>query len=150
MKTTFFYAHLQRRSSPQLPERNANPVTRATAFTRGLTVASLLLLPSAQAQNAYFQHNIVSDLPGLADFTDPNLVNPWGIAFSGSSPFWVADQRTGLSTLYNGSGTPQSLVVTIPPPAGGSSPTKPTGIVFNSSTTFGGNHFIFDTEGGTI
>src|SRR5262245_48698428 len=107
---------------------------------------------------AYLQTNLVSDLPGVAINTDAHLVNPWGIAASSSSPFWIADNGTGLSTLYNGSGTPQSLVVTIPPPAGGTPPAAPTGIVFNSTTDFtvssGGNSgtavFIFATEDGTI
>jgi len=54
----------------------------------------------ASAENAYVQHNLVSDLPGLAAVMDTNLVNPWGIAFSGSSPFWISDNHSGLSTLY--------------------------------------------------
>jgi uncharacterized protein (TIGR03118 family) len=107
---------------------------------------------------AYLQTNLVSDLPGVANTTDPNLVNPWGIVASSSSAFWIADNGTGLSTLYNGSGTPQSLVVTIPPPAGGTSTAAPTGIVFNSTTDFsvssggktGTAAFIFATEDGTI
>src|SRR6266576_575390 len=61
---------------------------------------------SARAQSAYAQHNLVSDVAGLADHTDPNLLNPWGIAFSATSPFWISDNHSGLSTLYNGSGTP--------------------------------------------
>src|SRR6059058_6433574 len=77
---------------------------------------------SARAQSAYAQHNLVSDVPGLADHTDPNLLNPWGIAFSATSPFWISDNHSGLSTLYNSSGTPQTLVVNIPPPAGGTTP----------------------------
>jgi uncharacterized protein (TIGR03118 family) len=109
---------------------------------------------------AYLQTNLVSNLPGVAPNTDPNLTNAWGIVASSTSPFWVADNGSGLSTLYNGSGTPQSLVVTIPPP-GGSPPgttAAPTGIVFNSTTDFvvssggkmGAAVFIFDTEDGTI
>jgi uncharacterized protein (TIGR03118 family) len=82
----------------------------------------------------------------LADQTDPQLVNPWGIASSGGSPFWVSDNGAGVSTLYNSSGTKQGLVVTIPPPA------TPTGVVFNSNSasSFNGDVFIFATEGGTI
>lgn len=115
----------------------------------------LLYWDITQAQNAYFKHNLVSDLPGTADFTDTNLVNPWGIATSATSPFWLSDDRTGLSTLYNSSGTPQALVVTVPHPAGGLLPGKPTGIVFNSTTNFvvASNavaRFIFDTEDGLI
>jgi uncharacterized protein (TIGR03118 family) len=97
--------------------------------------------------NSFFQHNLVSDLPGMASFTDSDLVNPWGVAFSGTSPFWVADNGTGLATLYNSLGVKQGLVVTIPP-AGSAAP---TGQVFNPNpANFGGSHFIFSTENGTI
>jgi uncharacterized protein (TIGR03118 family) len=107
---------------------------------------------------AYLQTNLVSDLPGVANTTDPNLVNPWGIVASSGSPFWINDNGAGLSTLYNGSGTPQSLVVTIPPPAGGTPPAAPTGIVVNTTSDFmvssggktGTAAFIFATEDGTI
>src|ERR1700722_9909183 len=47
------------------------------------------------------QTNLVSDLPGVAQFTDPNLVNPWGISESAGSPFWISDNNAGVSTLYN-------------------------------------------------
>jgi uncharacterized protein (TIGR03118 family) len=112
---------------------------------------SATLLPG---QNAFLQHNLVSDLAGLADQTDPNLVNPWGISFSATSPFWIADNGTGLSTLYNGAGFPEALVVTLPPPAGGTPPSAPSGTVFNGTTDFQvsgtGSKFIFSTEDGTI
>jgi len=104
------------------------------------------LLYSAPAPNSFIQHNLVSDIPGLASYTDPQLVNPWGVAFSGASPFWVADNGVGVATLYNTFGVKQGLVVTIPP-AGASAP---TGQVFNSTPDFGGSHFIFSTEDGTI
>jgi hypothetical protein len=68
----------------------------------------------------YVQTNLTSDLPGVAQNLDPNLVNPWGMAFSSTSPIWIADNHTGLSTVYNGAGKPfptaSPLVVTIPPP----------------------------------
>jgi hypothetical protein len=70
----------------------------------------------ASAGTGYTQTNLVSDLPAVANITDPNLQNPWGIASAPTSPIWVSDNRTGVATLYNGSGTPQALVVTIPPP----------------------------------
>jgi uncharacterized protein (TIGR03118 family) len=76
------------------------------------------------------------------------LVNPWGIAFSATSPFWISDNGPGLSTLYNTAGTPLSLVVSIPLPSGG--PSAPTGAVFNGGTAFNSDRFIFATENGTI
>jgi uncharacterized protein (TIGR03118 family) len=104
---------------------------------------------SAGSLDAYMQTNLTSDLAGVAPNQDPNLVNPWGIVAGPKTPFWVSDNGTGLSTLYNGSGTPLSLVVTI---AGVSGQTAdPDGIVFNSNkSAFGGSPFIFSTESGTI
>jgi len=100
----------------------------------------------------FTQTNLVSDVPGLAANTDPNLKNPWGVAFSATSPFWTSDQVTGLATLYNAAGTPQALVVTIP---GGAPPSGPTGMVFsNVAGSFPVNGtpatFIFDTLNGTL
>jgi uncharacterized protein (TIGR03118 family) len=110
-----------------------------------------LLYASPNTGNSFYQHNLVSDLPGVADFTDPDLVNPWGISFSTTSPMWVSDNGTGLSTLYNGLGVKQGLVVTIPPPMGQQGPAAPTGQVFNpNSANFGGARFIFAAEDGTI
>ena len=103
--------------------------------------------------NDYAQVNLTSDLPGIAASQDPNLVNPWGLVASSSSPFWTSDNGTGLSTIYPGSGKPAGLVVTIPPGPGSGATADPTGIVFNSggsSGTFGGTSFIFATEGGSI
>src|SRR6516164_3321864 len=110
---------------------------------------------NSTAQNSYFQRNLVSDIAGMAEKTDTNLVNPWGIAASGTSPFWVADNHAGVSTLYDGNGIASSLIVTIPPPSGGTPPAAPTGVVFNSSTNFQvspglASRFIFATEDGTI
>jgi uncharacterized protein (TIGR03118 family) len=96
--------------------------------------------------------NLVSSVPGLAPNTDPNLQNPWGVSFAGGSPFWVSNQITGNSTLYNSAGVPNPLVVTIPPgPNGG----NPTGQVANTSTNdflLGGAppRFIFASLNGTI
>jgi uncharacterized protein (TIGR03118 family) len=110
---------------------------------------SVLFAPLA-ADTIYKQTNLVSDIPGSAANTDPNLVNPWGIAFGPASPFWISDNHTGVSTLYNGSGQPLALVVAIPPPSGGTPPSSPTGVVFNGGSSFSGDHFIFATEDGTI
>jgi uncharacterized protein (TIGR03118 family) len=104
--------------------------------------------------SGYVQVNLVSNSPSVAPAltTDPNLINPWGLAESATSPFWVADQGSGKSTLYNGSGVPVSLIVTVPPLV--PPPSGPTGIVFNSTTGFLLNSkpasFIFATLDGTI
>lgn len=109
----------------------------------------------------YKRVNLVSDIAGVARFTDPNLVNAWGLAFSSTSPFWVADNGGNVSTLYNGRGQTfpvgAPLVVTIPSPGSATGGT-PTGLVFNGTGKFvvsAGNKsgtalFIFSTEDGTI
>jgi uncharacterized protein (TIGR03118 family) len=118
--------------------------------------AALLLLGMAlpsPATNFYYQINLASDVPGLAANLDTNLKNPWGMSFSATSPFWASDQQTKVATLYNGQGTPQALVVSIPTTATG--PQGPTGQVFANiagSFTVGASPalFIFDTLSGTI
>ena len=106
------------------------------------------------AVNGYLVRNLVSDIPNLADHTDPNLVGAWGISESAASPFWIADAGSGLSTLYTTNGTAIPLVVHIPG-AGGSARGIPTGTVFNGSTGFEvapgkPAAFLFDTLDGTI
>jgi uncharacterized protein (TIGR03118 family) len=109
-------------------------------------------------RGAYSVHNLVSDGFVPADHTDPDLVNPWGVVFAPNAPVWVNDNGTGLSTLYDGLGVKQALVVTVPPPTGGTPPSLPTGIVSNSSTGFvvtqgavsAASRFIFATLRGTI
>src|SRR5262249_29976514 len=66
----------------------------------------------------YTATNLISDGKVPADHTSDNLVNPWGLAASGGSPVWIADNGAGVSTLTDGAGNPQALVVTIPPPSG--------------------------------
>src|SRR5579872_3169404 len=102
--------------------------------------------------NAYLLHNLVSDQPGLADFTDPNLINPWGIYTSAASPFWVSDQGTGLSAIYSANGAPSTTHPAVP---GANSANGPiTGGVANATGGFqvqGKNaNFIFVTADGTI
>jgi uncharacterized protein (TIGR03118 family) len=104
--------------------------------------------PALHAQLDFAQTNLVSDLPGVAKFTDPQLVNPWGIAESPGSPFWIANNGTGVSTLYNTGGVKQGLVVTIPSATTGTS--APTGQIFNATTSFNGDAFIFASEDGAI
>jgi uncharacterized protein (TIGR03118 family) len=110
-----------------------------------LGLASTALL----AQTDVNQTNLVSDIPGEAEHTDPNLVNPWGISESANSPFWIADNGTGVSTLYTTTGTSVPLIVTVPNPSGGIS--APTGTVFNGNgAAFNGDAFLFDSEDGAI
>ena len=91
-------------------------------FFGGLAV----LVSSSARGGEYVQTNIVSDLLGVAPNFDPDLKNPWGVSFSGSSPFWVSNQGSGTATLYNALGSPvkQGLTVTIPT-AGIGPPTGP-------------------------
>jgi len=86
----------------------------------------------------YAQTNLVSNTAGNAPVTDPQLVNPWGLSRSSGSPWWISDNATGFSTLYNGAGAKQSLIVTVPPadPNNKKTPTgTPTGTIANSSPT---------------
>jgi uncharacterized protein (TIGR03118 family) len=116
-----------------------------------------------RANTLYLQVNLVSDVPGLAAVTDPNFKNPWGVAFSGGSPFWFSNQGSGTATLHDGTGTATALIVTIPPLVAGTPPglpssgVGPTGQVFNSAGA--GNFvlsdgsaatFLFDTLDGQI
>jgi uncharacterized protein (TIGR03118 family) len=121
----------------------------STSAAAALLVALLPLTstrPSAAAvSGVYHQTNLVSDLPGLALIQDPDLVNPWGISLSGGSPFWVANNGSGTSTLYAGDHvsppvplTKNALVVTIPDGL-------PTGTVFNTGGT---TDFVVKSPGG--
>jgi hypothetical protein len=109
-----------------------------------LPAAVLLSLQPAFADGSrsdgrsYVQTNLVSDIPGLAQHTDPNLHNPWGTSTGPGLPIWVSDNGTGVTTLYDGAGNPQPdpknpLVVSIPAPpsAGAGAVGAPTGTVFN-------------------
>ncbi len=101
--------------------------------------------------NRYTITNLVSDQPGQAMTTDPNLVNAWGLTAGPTTPWWVSDNGTNLSTLYDGDGNIIPLVVTVDG--------APTGTVFNGTTDFvvsdgngnsGPSKFLFSTEGGAI
>jgi uncharacterized protein (TIGR03118 family) len=134
------------------------------ALPGALLAVTLALGTSAAAgpgaPNSYAQTNLVSNVSGVGD---PDLINPWGIAFNPNGPVWVADNGTGVSTLYDGSGTKQGLVVTIPT-VNGTGQGVPTGITFNSSNDFQvpapvgnppvitnvGARFLFATEDGGI
>src|SRR5713101_7908036 len=122
-----------------------------------ISLAAMLFLavtPSLTWAAHIVQHNLVSDLPG-ADHQDPLLVNPWGIVHGPTSPWWVSDNGTGVSTLYTADGASVAMLpmVNIPGPGNTGSGT-PTGTVFNGTTDFvyKGNMtlFLFATEDGTV
>ena len=105
---------------------------RALALTASLGLLLAIALPAEakniNAQNLYHVNRLFADTPGAAAQTDPNLVNGWGIVASATSPWWVSDNGTSKSTLYNGtSGAKLGLTVTVPG--------APTGIVFNGSAS---------------
>src|SRR5579863_8682312 len=94
--------------------------------------------------NTYLVHNLVSDLTGMADHQDPNLVNPWGNGF-GQSPFWIGNNGSGTSTLYDGTGTATALIVNIPSAGGIPTGGPVTGVIFNS---FSSNTAVLDVAPG--
>src|SRR5579862_3658499 len=107
-------------------------------------------------QTGYFQTNVVSNTYGIANTTDPQLLNPWGISFLPGQDFWIANNNSGTSTLYDQNGNKDAgLVVTIPGaaknPNGNCSPGCPTGNVSNGNGgSFAGGQFIFATEDGLV
>ena len=111
-----------------------------------------LVLGSVPALAQYQLTNLVSNQVGAAKHTDPLIVNAWGLVHAAGSPFWVADNGSGWSTLYNGAGKAKSLRVLIPSTVNG--PGSPTGIVFNGSSDFQFQGwaaiFMFATLDGTI
>src|SRR5580658_6002646 len=112
-----------------------------------------LTLSGAAVAQTFTAVDLVSNLPGKAAHLDPLLANPWGLAYGPGGPFWISDEASGWSTLYDGSGTPASLQVVVPP-SSGTEAGSPTGIVYNGSTEFAidtwTSVFIFATLDGTI
>jgi uncharacterized protein (TIGR03118 family) len=121
-------------------------------FVQAACMIALAFAPTYVHADSFTQTNLVSNVPGLANTTDPNLKNPWGVSFSATSPFWISNQAAGNSTLYDGAGNIVPLVVSIPP---GGPPSGPTGQVFNGGPGFllsnnSSANFIFSTLNGTI
>ena len=108
------------------------------------------LRASNGAGNQYIVTNLVSDQPGVAPVTDPHLVNGWGLTRLAGSPWWVADNGTNTSTLYNGAGTPQALVVTVPGGPTGAAANAGTGFVVHSGAASGAARFLFVNEDGQL
>ncbi len=140
------------------PHSRRRPVWLAVLAAGALGLGTLPLAAAAEepAPSAYVQTNLVSDLPGVAQLTDPDLVNAWGMSFSPTSPVWVSDNGADVATLYRGatSAMPISKVgLTVAIPDG-----APTGQVFNPSADFvvttasggGPARFIFASENGAI
>jgi len=132
----------------------SSPKPRVRAVL-GFALVAALATPAWA--DGYKQRNLVSDGGVPAAHVDPNLVNGWGVAFNPYGFVWVSAADGMKSTLYDGNGVVQSLVVDIPSPTmptGG----NPTGIVFNGSDGFvvmksgvsGPARFLFATEQGVI
>ena len=119
-------------------------------------VMNLTGYATAQMTQHYKQTPLVSNRASLAPKVDANLVNAWGLARSSTSPWWVADNGTGVSTLYSGTGAIVPLVVSIPGPNSSTPSGTPTGVVFNGDpaafllTPTSRSIFLFVTEDGTI
>jgi len=127
--------------------------TRLFAVIAGVVATAAVVVMPAAAETgvgSFTVHNLVSDGFVPAEHTDPNLVNGWGLTAGPSTPWWVADNGTNVSTLYQGDGTQAALIVSVPG--------APTGAVFNGGTGFvvsrhhasGPARFLFATESGTI
>jgi uncharacterized protein (TIGR03118 family) len=115
-----------------------------SAVLLGATAGFLAAQTSTGASNSYLVHNLVSDLPNIADHQDPNLVDPWGVGF-GATPFWVGDNGTGKATLYGGTGNTIPLVVTIPQAGNAGTVGPVSGVIFNPFTS---NASAFDVQSG--
>src|SRR6266446_2620372 len=136
------------------------PTMRVNFLPTILLLSAVLMLGGVHPAVAQFydQRNLVSDGAVPADHVDPNLVNAWGLVSSPTSPWWISDNGTGRSTLYNvGTGT-FPLISPVTVPGAGGKQSAPTGIVFNGGTGFVVNNgagtsparFIFASEDGTI
>ncbi len=148
--------------------------TRRPRLKQGVLSAAVAVLAAPAAQAAmppappadcsvaggYTQRNLVANTPALgAEHVDPHLINAWGLAFNPTGVAWVANNGSGTSTLYDGNGVQQPLIVTIPAPPGVAELGKPTGVVFNGTEGFvisavpgtsGPARFIFVTEQGVL
>jgi len=139
---------------------------RVTFLVTSLAIGALGHGTARADDDDFVQHNLVSDIPGLAVITDGELVNPLGVSHSTISPFWVSNQGTNTATLYAVTDKTNISKVNINPPAGfvaipttPHGPQGPTGQVSNTNTSSfpvdnGGDggfaHFIFANLNGTI
>lgn len=154
------------------PDRLTLLAARRAVLLASMLASSALsfVVTSAHAGSSFELTSLVTDdqtvLTGLgfpaAAHVDPNLINPWGVSFTPTSPFWVSDNNAGVSTLYTAAGvqvSPPSPVTIFTPPGQTPGTATPTGQVFNSDPTAfivsngitsGSANFIFVTEDGTI
>jgi len=154
------------RTLKPLAIRKVRNLFRITFVVMSLAIGALSL-GALRADDPHFvQTNLVSDISGLATITDSELINPWGVSHSPTSPFWVSNQGTNTSTLYAVTNQTNVSKVNINPPAGfvlipttSKGPQGPTGQVNNTNAssfpvTHGGDggsaHFIFANLNGTI
>ena len=132
-------------------------IASAWAGQRALVTASSTSINVPGPSQFYFQHNLISDGSVPADLTHPNLFNAWGLVAGPTTPWWIANNETGTTTLYNvATGT---IVTDFTVPGAGGAQGNPTGLVFNGGTGFVVNNgvgspaaarFIFASEDGTI
>ncbi|HZU89119.1 MAG TPA: TIGR03118 family protein [Stellaceae bacterium] len=139
---------------------------RKSASLAAVAIGALYFGAIDATAGPYVQTDLVSNLPGLATITDPDLANPWGVAHSATSPFWTSNQGTNTATLYAVTDSTQVSKVNINPPAGNvqipttaSGPQGPTGQANNTNAAAfpvgnggdgGSAHFIFSNLNGTI
>lgn len=130
----------------------ANREPRVTASSE-ITVKAGINAPGTS--QFYAQHNLISDVDGVADHTDSNVVNAWGLDSGPTTPWWFSDNGKGKTTLYNVS---TGSITTFTVPGAGGAQGNPTGLVFNGGPGFVINNgagtsaarFIFSSEDGTI
>jgi len=128
-----------------------------------LLTAATLCVTAGFARASFDWENLEGDIPGVAEITDSNVINPWGIALSPSGTIFVADNGAGVATSYFQDGTPapnfnNPLVITIPASSTNTGDANPTGVVANNTASFkvsnGSNSLpakmIFVSEDGMI
>ncbi|HEY3735583.1 MAG TPA: TIGR03118 family protein [Streptosporangiaceae bacterium] len=122
--------------------------------TAGLVAAAEpSMAATSTAANSFTQTNLIANTAAAgAKFTDPNLINAWGLAAGPNSPLWVSDNNSGFATVYSGGvkGSAVTLDLTVPVPGN-----NPTGQVFNSSTSFpvggaSGNPAVFIIDSDSV
>src|SRR5579871_1387982 len=114
---------LLRRNAVIFTWRNRSTQNIAFGFTSAAWILTVLVATFPANAQFYKQTNLVSDIAGMAALQDLQLKNPWGVAHSPMSPFWVSDAGTSVATLYSvdpttGVVTKEKLVVAVPVPSG--------------------------------